>query len=474
MHDRTEAGKLFVGGLSWETSVESLQNYFCQYGEVVDCVVMKNPQTGKSRGFGFVTYKDPSCVETVLAVKCHIIDGRQVDPKACNPKGANRNDLYKEETQDKERRVKGPRGERVDPYKDKKVFIGGLPGNVDEDYLKEFFSRYGKVIDVTIMFDPQKQRSRGFGFLTFESDESIEQLCGEHYVEVNGKKVECKRAEPREGRRGGAPGGMGMPPGQYDQGPPMGQGGWPPEGGWNQAPPPGAPGPMQGGPGGPPPGQPMGGYQDGYQQQGGWGQPPQQQASGGYPGPQGQPPVGAPGGYQWGPTGAPGQPPVGQPPLSAPPPGQPPAYSPYGQPGYGVPPPGQAPAVPGGPPRPYGEYNGQSYTQQPPASAAPPYGGYGGYGAPPPGPVSAPPTDPYSQHASQQAPPPATGIPSQPGAPAGYGDASSGSAAAYGTAAPGYGGQGDATQQPAYGAPGPAPPYQRQGSGPPSFHPYRR
>ncbi|KAK3602505.1 hypothetical protein CHS0354_029314 [Potamilus streckersoni] len=77
MHDRTEAGKLFVGGLSWETSVESLQNYFCQYGEVVDCVVMKNPQTGKSRGFGFVTYKDPSCVETVLAVKCHIIDGRQ-------------------------------------------------------------------------------------------------------------------------------------------------------------------------------------------------------------------------------------------------------------------------------------------------------------------------------------------------------------------------------------------------------------
>ncbi|KAL3866231.1 hypothetical protein ACJMK2_043548 [Sinanodonta woodiana] len=422
MHDRTEAGKLFVGGLSWETSVESLQNYFCQYGEVVDCVVMKNPQTGKSRGFGFVTYKDTSCVETVLAVKCHIIDGRQVDPKACNPKGANR----------------GPRGERVDPYKDKKVFIGGLPGNVDEDYLKEFFSRYGKVIDVTIMFDPQKQRSRGFGFLTFESDESIEQLCGEHYVEVNGKKVECKRAEPREGRRGGGPGGMGMP---YDQGPPMGQGGWPPEGGWNQAPPPGGPGPMQGGPGGPPPGQPMGGYQDGYQQQGGWGQPPQQPSSGpwqkpppqqtkstpvsnvlptaphmgGYPGPHGQPPVGAPGGYQWGPPGGPGQPPMGQPPLSAPPPGQPPAYSPYGQsggPGYGVPPPGQPPAVPGGPPRPYGEYS--------------------------------------------------------------YGDASSGAAAGYGTPTPGYGGQGDATQQPAYGAPGPAPPYQRQGSGQQPYHPYRR
>ena len=57
---------------------ESLQTYFSQYGEVVDCVVMKNPQTGKSRGFGFVTYSDASCVETVLAVKGHSIDGRQV------------------------------------------------------------------------------------------------------------------------------------------------------------------------------------------------------------------------------------------------------------------------------------------------------------------------------------------------------------------------------------------------------------
>lgn len=53
--------------------------YFSQYGEVIDCVVMKNAETGKSRGFGFVTYKDPNCVETVLSVPCHIIDGRQVN-----------------------------------------------------------------------------------------------------------------------------------------------------------------------------------------------------------------------------------------------------------------------------------------------------------------------------------------------------------------------------------------------------------
>lgn len=39
---------------------------------------MKNPQTGKSRGFGFVTYKDPSAVEVVLSSKSHAVDGRTV------------------------------------------------------------------------------------------------------------------------------------------------------------------------------------------------------------------------------------------------------------------------------------------------------------------------------------------------------------------------------------------------------------
>jgi RNA-binding protein Musashi len=47
--------KLFVGGLSWETTHDNLQRYFQRYGEVTDCCVMKNNETGRSRGFGFVS-----------------------------------------------------------------------------------------------------------------------------------------------------------------------------------------------------------------------------------------------------------------------------------------------------------------------------------------------------------------------------------------------------------------------------------
>lgn len=57
---------------------ETLLKYFSRFGEVIDCIVMKNKDTGCSRGFGFVTYKDPKCVDLILSGEPHIIDGRQV------------------------------------------------------------------------------------------------------------------------------------------------------------------------------------------------------------------------------------------------------------------------------------------------------------------------------------------------------------------------------------------------------------
>ena len=73
--------KLFIGGLSFETTDDSLREHFEKWGTLTDCVVMRDPQTKRSRGFGFVTY---SCVEEVDAAMCarpHKVDGRVVEPK---------------------------------------------------------------------------------------------------------------------------------------------------------------------------------------------------------------------------------------------------------------------------------------------------------------------------------------------------------------------------------------------------------
>ncbi|XP_017782401.1 PREDICTED: heterogeneous nuclear ribonucleoprotein 27C isoform X3 [Nicrophorus vespilloides] len=173
--------KLFVGGLSWETSQDNLSRYFQRYGEVIDCVVMKNAESGRSRGFGFVTFADPNNVTVVLQNGPHTLDGRTIDPKPCNP-----------------RTLQKPKKGGGYP----KVFLGGLPSNVTETDLRTYFMRFGKVMEVVIMYDQEKKKSRGFGFLSFEDEEAVDRCVSEHFVNLNGKQVEIKKAEPRDGSGG--------------------------------------------------------------------------------------------------------------------------------------------------------------------------------------------------------------------------------------------------------------------------------
>jgi RNA-binding protein Musashi len=56
---------------------ESLKDYFTQFGEVTECTVMRDGTTGRSRGFGFLTFKDPKVVNVVM-VKEHLLDGKLV------------------------------------------------------------------------------------------------------------------------------------------------------------------------------------------------------------------------------------------------------------------------------------------------------------------------------------------------------------------------------------------------------------
>lgn len=72
-----EPGKLFIGGISWDTNEDRLKEYFQTFGEVVEAVIMKDRTTGRARGFGFVVFADPLVAERVVKEK-HMIDGRSV------------------------------------------------------------------------------------------------------------------------------------------------------------------------------------------------------------------------------------------------------------------------------------------------------------------------------------------------------------------------------------------------------------
>ncbi|RXM34976.1 RNA-binding protein Musashi-like 2 [Acipenser ruthenus] len=79
---------MFIGGLSWQTSPDSLRDYFNKFGEIRECMVMRDPTTKRSRGFGFVTFADAAGVDKVLAQPHHELDSKTIDPKVAFPRRA--------------------------------------------------------------------------------------------------------------------------------------------------------------------------------------------------------------------------------------------------------------------------------------------------------------------------------------------------------------------------------------------------
>ncbi|KAI4558943.1 hypothetical protein MJT46_013585 [Ovis ammon polii x Ovis aries] len=117
--------KFFIGGLSFETTDESLRSHFEQWGTLTDCVVMRDPNTKRSRGFGFVTYATVEEVDAAMNARPHKVDGRVVEPK----RAVSREDSQRP-------------GAHLTV---KKIFVGGIKEDTEEHHLRDYFEQYGKI-----------------------------------------------------------------------------------------------------------------------------------------------------------------------------------------------------------------------------------------------------------------------------------------------------------------------------------------
>ncbi|KAB0345183.1 hypothetical protein FD754_022109 [Muntiacus muntjak] len=148
--------KLFIGGLSFETTDDSLKQHFEKWDTLTDCVVMRDPQTKCSRGFGFVTY---SCVEEVGAMMCappYKVHGRVVEPK----RAVSREDSVKP-------------GAHLTA---KKIFVGGIKEDTEEYNLRDYFEKYG------------------FAFVTFDDHDTVDTIVVQKYHTINGHNCKVKKA----------------------------------------------------------------------------------------------------------------------------------------------------------------------------------------------------------------------------------------------------------------------------------------
>lgn len=89
--------KVFVGGLAWETPTEKMRAYFEQFGEILEAVIISDKHTGKSKGYGFVTFRDPAAASRACQNPNPFIDGRKANcniasfgrPRPSPPRGRN-------------------------------------------------------------------------------------------------------------------------------------------------------------------------------------------------------------------------------------------------------------------------------------------------------------------------------------------------------------------------------------------------
>lgn len=157
--------KLFVGNLELNVDEESLEVYFGKFGEIENVTIHKFPDTGKSRGFGFVTFTSSAGVDNVQSNRPHELAGHKLDTKRNLPK----TDYGHEEARVTKIYIGAPEDE-------KNSGMYGLNENTSDDDLEQYFGQFGKVIKVDQLVWRDSGRKRGYGYIEFEDEDAVDKV----------------------------------------------------------------------------------------------------------------------------------------------------------------------------------------------------------------------------------------------------------------------------------------------------------
>nr|KYP59247.1 hypothetical protein KK1_014679 [Cajanus cajan] len=224
--------KLFIRGLGWDTTTDGLRSLFSTFGDLEEAVVILDKATGKSKGYGFVTFRHVDGALLALREPSKRIDGRvtvtQLAAAGNSASNANAADVAL-----------------------RKIYVANVPPDLPADKLLAHFSVYGEIEEGPLGFDKQTGKSKGFALFVYKTPEGAQAALLEPVKTVEGRQLSCKLAitDGKQGKRAGPDGpqahgnvqhghgdgvgagmgmGMGMPPnagsgpGQY--GPPVGVG----------------------------------------------------------------------------------------------------------------------------------------------------------------------------------------------------------------------------------------------------------
>ena len=193
-YNPTGIRKLFIGGLSVTTQSPDLLRYFSRFGFIEEYAVLTDRETGKSRGFGFVTFLSLQSVDAVFESAPHIIKNKKVVCKIAHPQGS----IQAAEHYERQRR---------------RIYIGDLPQFVTEEDVRDILTDRGfrPVESVEIDRDgvvegaplvhlppvdgqapPPQPLRRHRAYVTFDSEHMAKCVAVQRFFVLNGKLVEAR------------------------------------------------------------------------------------------------------------------------------------------------------------------------------------------------------------------------------------------------------------------------------------------
>lgn len=193
--------KIFVHGLGWDATNETLTSAFKQYGEIEECNVVPDKINGRSKGYGFVLFKTLSGARKALKEPQKMIGNRMT---ACNLAAV------------------GPTGSSpaagVDAN-ERKLYVGNVGPQIDAEKLRAFFAKFGEIEEGPLGFERATGKFRGFAIIVYKTAEGMKKALEEPVKTFEGSMLQCSKKahklNPVQQPAVPGPGGAALLPGSY-------------------------------------------------------------------------------------------------------------------------------------------------------------------------------------------------------------------------------------------------------------------
>ncbi|KAI5669959.1 hypothetical protein M9H77_19812 [Catharanthus roseus] len=183
--------KLFIHGLSWDTTNESLMSEFQKYGEIESCHVVPDRNTGKAKGYAFLTYISRESALNALKQPRKNIKNRLVNCQLASlgPTGT----VQGGQQQEQDGKVNG-----------RKIYVTNVSSDVDAEKLRSFFASFGELEAGPTGFDPNTGKFRGYALFLYKTVEGAKKALEEPYKLFEGRQLHCEKATEGKKIGGGA------------------------------------------------------------------------------------------------------------------------------------------------------------------------------------------------------------------------------------------------------------------------------